>query len=143
MPRRRPLILEKVSDIAAFFGVSPRTIGKWFDAGCPGRGGDYDLYQFVQWWCRERQGGNQDKSIDTDLKRRRLEQLIKSEVLDYAERVDELMPRADASLIFETVASELRKAGELLRRQFGDDAQLVILEALDSIEQILAKRFRA
>ena len=143
MPRRKPLHLESVAAVAALFGVSSRTITAWFDAGCPCRGGPYDLYQIIEWWARERaQAGSKDKDIDAELKRRRLEQQIKSEELDYAERVDELMPRAHASLIFETVATELRKAGELLQRQFGDDAQLVILEALDSVDHILSKQFK-
>lgn len=141
MARRKPEVKKTLSEVGGFFGVTDRTLDKWFADGCPCKGGPYDLYPMVEWWARERaQSGNREKSIDADLKRRRLEQQIKSEELDYAERIDELMPRAHVSLVFETVASELRKAGELLQKQFGDDAQLVILESLESVDNIVSKK---
>ena len=141
MVSRQPEIKETLAEVGAFFGVTERTIDNWQKAGCPCKGGPYDLYPIVEWWAREKQAGNKEKMLDAELKRRRLEQQIKSEELDYAERVDELMPRAHASVVFDTVAAEYRKAGELLLRQFGDDAQLVVLEALDSVDDILSKKF--
>ena len=141
MVKREAEIKSTLAEVGAFFGVTERTIDNWQKEGCPCKGGPYDLYPIVEWWARERQAGNKDKILDAELKRRRLEQQIKSEELDYAERVDELMPRAHASVVFDTVAVELRRAGEVLQRQFGDDAQLVILEALDAVDGILTEKF--
>lgn len=142
MPRRKREKKKNLIEIAAWFGLSVRTIRDWFDDGCPCKGGPYDTYLMAEWYFCERRVGDKDKSIDVNLKRRRLEQQIKSDELDYAERINELMPRAHASHVFAVVAAELRKAGELLQRQFGDDAQLVILEALESTDRILSEKFK-
>ena len=142
MPRRKREMKKTLAEAGAFFGVTEKTIRTWHTQGCPCKGGPYDLYLIAEWWARERQHGSQGNSLEADLKLRRLEQQCKSDELDYAERIDELMPRANVDLIFNLTAAEIRKAGELLQRQFGDDAQLILLEALESVGHILSQRLR-
>lgn len=156
MARRKKDLRKNRGDVAAWFGVSERTLGYWANDGCPCKGdGPYDLYQIAEWWAREivapravkelkreaREKATEDATVDVELKRERARQEIRTKELDYAERVGELLPRSHVRQVWQSVAQELRRAGELLQKQHGDDAQLLMLEALDAAEQVLTKHF--
>ena len=142
MSRRKREIKKSLAEVGAYFGRSIRVIRDWHDEGCPCKGGPYDLYLMSEWYFREKHSGSTDKSIDAELKRRRLEQQLKSELLDYSERIGELMPVADVKLILDTAGLKYQKCGEILKRQFGDDAQFIMLEALDSVDDDLSQYFK-
>ena len=48
-------IVKTRDQVAEHFGVHLRTAAAWFAAGCPGKGGAYDLEQIAAWRNQPRQ----------------------------------------------------------------------------------------
>lgn len=63
--------------------------------------------------------------------------------LDYLARKAELMPRLHIQKIFSASASHYRRAGETLRRHHGEDAQQILLDAIEAVDHELETLFES
>ena len=60
---------------------------------------------------------------------------------DLAERDRDLLRTSDLETVIGTLANRLRRAGEQIGQRFGADAQAILDEALDDVEQELESSF--
>lgn len=138
--RRIRIILNSNADVSRFFGVGRHTVEDWIDKGCPGRISktEYDLTQMVEWWGKNvaavKWGRTESDSL-ADLKVVQMEQKIRQQKLSYAKEVQAVLPRVHVKEILSRLSELYRRAGELLRKHHGDDAQKILHDAIDAAEK--------
>lgn len=129
-------IVHAQKDVAAFFGVHPKTIDVWRRSGMPGEQRNWDLAEIAQWresHIKKKSGENsqyvelwqKERFLSTRLKRRQAE--------------NDLVERAYVHEELQRLAGLLRQLGERLQKSFGQDAQDILDEAVDSF----AKRVKS
>jgi len=123
-------------------GVSKSTVNRWGRrGGCP-RNDDksYHLPTVVQWRI-ELLSGNDGAMLGEGGESPAREELlrVKTEREKLALKRDrgELLPREELREGFRVIAERIRNAGETLQRQWGEDARLVLDEAIDDAERAL------
>ena len=150
MATRRPRVPHQIGNLeetADFFGVDQRTVRNWFNKGCPRE--LEDVFLIVTWWAEnikvqqalKASGKLQEFSDMAELKMQKLRQEIRDKELAFAVKAEVLVPSEDLQVGLDRISSKLRAAGEILQRRHGDDAQLIILEALEDCEAELGEMF--
>ncbi len=137
--------------------MTTQTVSLWVDKGMPGQRGLYPLEEIIPWFeerivrariAREKKikpepQESKESKTEKELKSQLLKQKYRTEELKYAERIKELMPREHVRQVFVRSAELYRTAGELLRKHHGDEAQQILLDAIEGVEKELENMFRA
>ena len=136
---------------AALLGVGQRTLREWHDAPRLASG-RYRAAELVRWRIEQLVEAERSRlAVDDpdpmlagadspaleEYRRLRAEQVR----LDLAERKGELVATEDLEDLHNIFIRRFRSAGEQLTRQFGNDAQAILDEALDDIVEALKARF--
>lgn len=122
--------------------VKPRTLREWFTQGCPNEPGRYCVPEIIEWgrenkWAAiigdeaELAGG------DSPALERYRDEKAKIARLDRLEREGELVRRETLHETLIAFAGVFRAAGEKLRTQFGNEALLILTEAIDAAERLI------
>lgn len=145
-----PIVLKAQDQVAAEFGVAPNTVKAWRARGMPGGNGKYVLRDVIEFFADKiipARIANSKKEVPAEttpekaIKEQLLRQKYRTEEIKYAERIRELMPREHVRQAFVRTAELYRTAGELLRRHHGDEAQQILLDAIDGAEKELENMF--
>jgi len=132
----------------------------WQNAGMPGEIGNYPLREIITWFgetiainrwkkkggmreIREQQSKNNPSKSSklSDLKEEQLRIKNQMENLKYAERARELIPVEHIDRFMKSGSGYIRRAGELLRKHFGNEAQKMLLDNLDAWDKEWSKEF--
>ncbi|GMW02637.1 MAG: hypothetical protein AMXMBFR84_37730 [Candidatus Hydrogenedentota bacterium] len=130
--------------LSALFGVTSPAVKKWRDQyGCPVRAdGLFDLRVVLPWYAAWRDMREKEMADDTDPELRR-KRAAEADIAEW--RRDklrlELMDKHRTMEVFTAVAARIRQAGEILLRDYGDRAALVVDEAIDDAVQIARRMF--
>ena len=122
--------------------VKPRTLREWFTQGCPNDPGRYCVPEIIEWgrenkWAAivgdeaELAGG------DSPALERYRDEKAKLAKLDRLQREGELIRRDEIHDTLMSIAALFRGCGDQLRRQFGNDALLILTEAIDEAERLI------
>lgn len=132
-------IVDSQVKVAIFFGVTQDTIRKsWIPKGMPAKKGHYDLREIYQWnvkWIEKRlsRRGEDDEMLSGDsspeLERYRAARASLEEIkLDHAR--GNTIDRGRARIGMSRIADILRNVGDVLQRQFGDEAFRLVDDAI-------------
>lgn len=133
------------AEVAAFFGVQPKTVEQWRKKGMPGNSPAWPLDEIAQWlrqagpWkprAATAKSGNGDPLMagpsegSEGLERYRKARAALAE-LDLAERNGVMINRALMRESMARAAAPLRTAGEKLNLRFNEEARQILDEGLD------------
>lgn len=140
-PRYSHPKVKTVHRVARFFEVAEATIYRWIDKGLPNNPetDEFDLHECRKWHMQHivAPSLSENDERERELKLRQLEQKTLMADLEIAEREGKLVLWKHVVGFLEETSLSYRRAGELLRRHFGADAQGILLEAIDANEQKL------
>ena len=88
---------------------------------------------------REQQAGDgvedpEIKESEAELKKQKLKQQIMESQWKLDEKKGLLIPREHVEIFLEVLAADLRNLGELARKHYGNDAQDLVTETLETVE---------
>jgi len=136
--------VNSVTDLAKYYGVDRHTVRDWIEKGLPvDDTGEYDLHNIREWWAKhiaapKHQGA---PDVHSELKKKRLEQAYRKEELEYAKACQAVIPREHVSEFLEILGKHYRRAGDIVRKKFGKQAQKVLLDTNRQVEKLVEKRF--
>ena len=140
MARRREIVvLKSIAAVARFFQVDRHTVTDWLDKGCPQKSKtEFELDKIVAWWGKhiaapKFASGGDDSMAELKLKRE--QQQYRRDELKYAKEVQAVIPWLHVEEFHDRFASHLRKAGDLLRKHHGEEAQQILLDAITAAEK--------
>jgi phage terminase Nu1 subunit (DNA packaging protein) len=134
--------------IAALFAVSPQSVTRWTQQGCPRRPDRrYNLAAVIQWrlslaeaMVTEPEAATNPGSAQLERQRAANADLLE---LQLRERRRELVPRADLLDGLALLSQILRRAGERIGKQFGTVAHQMLDDAISEFDQEAKRRFNA
>jgi hypothetical protein len=146
-----PFVCTSLEHLANEMNLSSQMVKTYIAKGMPGERGSYILRDCWKWYCENvrprRNELNKSKPIEDeetkDLKRALDKQKLRDGELKFAEKVRELMPREHVREVFVRTSELYRTAGELLRKHHGDEAQAILLDAIEGALTELDNMFRS
>ena len=131
------------AEIAVAIGVSERTLGTWYSAGCP-----RDDIEAIKAWRQARDDARKsrddalmDESVTSPaLERYRAARAGLAE-LELLQRREQLIDREIMHQVLSRLAHFIREAGDKLAREYGSGAHEIVNEALDQYENVVDQFF--
>lgn len=140
-------LLSSQAAVGHAFKKTDKTIQRWLDKGCPGADADgkYHLWKIIEWYVEYKTPRIEDAAElemtggDSPALERYRDEKAKLAKLDRLEREGVLVRKDALHDLLMSMAGLIRGAGDQLRRQFGNEALGILIEALDEMERLIGE----